>query len=688
MKELEHLQLISFEEAKKVATVDGSKCSTKGNYAEDNVLGYYLLINTWLLIIREYCQYAWSRMLDKIQADGLLATIADCQRDADVLIHGDGMLSPYARTLLTELTITGRPRSAYLFPELNIGREPKVTLLFILRYPKRFSPNSNDRIQKESLDDFIKVERENKMLQRTQSGHFTHDRGMSDYVIRSMREIISSYYDWDSLCDQIEDIDISDIEFSSGAGFDSRASLGSKLLAIYRSHPEYFPTPFGARIMDVPKTVDEDPVRYARIAAVPKSYKAARIIAMEDTYRLAFCKRVEKIFRRQDEVTHHFALEDQTVNQQYAEEGSRTGDLATLDASHGSDRISWSLFVSVFPSRYVRLITPYIATHEIVDGKVIRKEMLSTSGHTLTFRHETIVYKAIAQAASELYHCFTGGESFAWAYGDDTIIDTDAAPTAIEFFEAVGMKINVDKSFYSRKNLYRESCGQEYRNGVVMTGVYFPRFPIKGTRTKGRITFSKDVYNDEYRGKLDDSTTMLIDLQHKILPVSYPAARLVHLVLRSALPFLTSSLVGTESPDPWDFDDLGITQRPKAYSIVTLSIGRVWTVGGKDYKILCPSLVSRQLFEIEMSDEMRSSVMEQGGNWDKYHFAPYVAYDGKEKYSDLEVAVYDMYRYQRFLKYGPEYNSELDRLLGISQRPIPISQVFGKRRMAWRKILI
>jgi hypothetical protein len=595
---------------------------------------------------------------------------------------------PLESFALREITINGRPKSLALYPEYNVGREPMATLLCLLRYPKRFSPSGNTAVQRESLQDFLDHEKRTKELQRSQSGHYTHDIGYSEYLLSWLRDEISSMYDWDKICDDIEAMSIEDIEFSSGAGFDSRASLGSKLLTIRRNHPEYFYRPFGAYVVPmVTRDIDEEE-RLAAIVAVPKSYKASRIIAMEDTYRLAFCKRVEEFFRKQDRQKHigdiRLNLEDQTINQKLAQDGSESGDLATLDASHASDLISVSLFKHIFPRRYVNLILPYLATHYVVNKKKYRKEMLSTSGHTLTFRHESIVYLATGVVASRIGRLFRGEDdngAFAWAYGDDTIVESKDAQLTMECFERIGLIINESKSFCAPVPGYRESCGEEYYKGICTTSVYYPRFPVLGTVNP--ITLKPDrLFNDSYRGKLDDSTTMLIDLQKKLFPISVTAARFVWCIVKQAHPKMTSSPYGYTCPDLWDVDDTGKIRTPKRFYPVSVNIFRTLRIGGHDVN------VKTGTEKTLISDSVEDETVVQLAKRDTYHYAPYVAYDGKASYTEAEVECYEMYKYMYFLKHGPSYSSPLDRLLGVTQPFQPISSFYGKRRMAWRLQLV
>jgi hypothetical protein len=689
MEERKILELVSMEEVRKVARIDSAMVSTSPKtYVQDNVLTYYILINTWLLMVRDYAQYGWVGLSHRIGVRGLITTIKELQVEADRIVHGFPISDSLVRALYQEVCICGKPGTVPLFDALNIGRESMATLLFLVRYPKRFSPVNADIIQTESLQDFIAMEKRTKLWQRAESSSFRHENrkgemtgvDRSRYVISHVRDCIASMYDWDQLCDQIENMDITDIKFSSGAGTDSKASLGSKLIAIWKKHPEYFYRPFGAYVVPMQTRDLDEHIRVARVQAVPKSYKAARIIAMEDTYRNAVFKRIEDFFRAQDKTRGGLNLEDQTINQEYAWYGSLDGYYSTLDASHASDLISVSLFKELFPRRYVDLVLPLIATHYEINGKRYLKQMLSTSGHTSTFRHESIVYKAIGLAASRVKRLFTYGNdetAFAWAFGDDTIVKTEDVDTVIEFFERLGLIINNDKSFTNATGGYRESCGEEYYYGLTMTSLYYPRFPIVGTTNP--ITFTSRLYNDSYRGKIDDSTTMVIDLQQKLYNVSISASRFLAAVIREAYPKMTTSLYGSPSPDVWGTDDLGKTRVPKQYQILH-GISFKQFAGYLIQQDSCPPAL------FPMESKVPDAVLAEAKR-DTYHYTPYLAYDGAE-FPESYTQLYDMYKYMTFLREGPRYNSELDRLLRVSAPYPKYSEIFGKRRMAWRYTLV
>jgi hypothetical protein len=330
------------------------------------------------------------------------------------------------------------------------------------------------------------------------------------------------------------------------------------------------------------------------------------------------------------------------------------GSLATLDASHASDLISKTLYRSIFPEWYVRVCDELFSTYHICKGKKRMMQMMSTAGHSLTFGNETIVYYAIARVATNLVERLTGDKlGVVSAYGDDVVLPTGAAETAIDLYHILGLRINVDKSFFEGN--YRESCGEEYLYGVNLTTIYYPRFPVVGKLTSKSIELGVKMYRDSYRGKIDDSTTMLIDLQKRLFTVSYNASLFLWEVLTTARPRLTTSVYGTICEDLWG----GVGIAPTA------------------------NLASRML---DKGIDIPKSVVSACES--KRHSYPSIQYSlPKNRFVSMqEERAFDAYKYYRFLKTGPTFASALDELLGVSEPPMSFSTAFGEGKLVWRYV--
>jgi hypothetical protein len=668
MYEHNTIEVFSLEEAKAVATKDARLVSSKTTYPLDNALTYYLLLNTWTLLWKNFAIHAWTRLKVQIMNDGLIPVINTMQEEAMRVVNEED-LGPWATVLYAEVR-SGNPVCDRNLFDSAIGVDDTATVLFLLRYPKRFSPVDNDLVKEETLRDFLQTENRTKMLQLKGSYGY-------HYCAKILKDYIAEMYPWDEICDKIEQIEPCTLRFSSGAATDARATLGDKVKSVVNSglHNDFQVDHFGVQLLDRPATAAPPCKRVSKVLAVPKSYKASRIIAMEDSYRNAFCQSVEDIFRAYDKRLRLINLEDQTINQKLACIGSVDGRTATLDASHASDLISKSLFCDAFPSRYVRLIMPYLPTHCDVKGVIRPLQMLSTSGHTLTFRHETIVYKGIAAVGVEYHRNITGEDyvPISHAYGDDTVVSSAAYDVVVHFFKRLGLIINEDKSYY--QGSYRESCGKDYMDGMDVTSIYYPRFPIVGRMSDKRVSLDKSIYRDTYRGKIDNSLTMLIDLQKKLFPYSYDAARLVLSVVHAAYPSVTTSVAGTVCTDMWDYVDSAKRRIPTAYRLELIGPHK-WPRFSKAVPI-GPAA--------ETLTGSNREAFERLAKLDTIHTYPQVAFRSDRSFSQKDVALYEYWKLTDFLRTGPEYDNDLDRLLGISKKPMSISEFFGDARLVLAK---
>jgi hypothetical protein len=243
-------------------------------------------------------------------------------------------------------------------------------------------------------------------------------------------------------------------------------------------------------------------------------------------------------------------------------------------------------------------------------------------------------------------------------YGDDVVISSQAAQTAKEFYSLLGLKINDDKSFIDGP--YRESCGEEYYNGINLTSAYYPRFPVVGKMSSEKISLGVDLYRDSYRGKIDDSTTMLIDLQKKLYQISYNASLFLWDVIKAARPKLTTSVYGTVCSDLWGAMELGVP-----FNLAERTQERVQRESDKDFRL-------------------PSSVVSACATQKHYYASVQYTHADINFISVQAERTFDIYKYQNFLKTGPTYATPLDELLGVSEPPISFSQYSGMARLVWR----
>jgi hypothetical protein len=635
------MEVLTRDEAARVATLDSDVSCNPAQYVRNNILAYYVAINTLYYQIESVDKWCALSVLEYIKRNGLLPTIKELDSDSLALVQGQECSSQIGQ--LIDASVTGHMGTYYaLDGGKNFFRDHLATKLQLMRYLKRFSPSNADKIQDASYSSFLANENRTKLLQRKE---------YPTWLTSAIAEEISEVVDWDQVVREIDNISLYDFKVPSGSVFEGNLTFGQKIDKLSSSHPEWFKAPFGLPYVWPSYSEDSD-IGACRVQAVPKSYKAARIIAMEPLSRQSKAGIVADILARH--LPSNLDIRDQGRNQQLAQQGSLGRmPLATLDASNASDLISKTLWRQVFPYEFVRRVDELLSKYTICKGVKRPMQMMSTSGHALTFILETLVYYGIAAAA---VHCVLGAgvcvPFIISVYGDDVILPSAAAVTATQFYAMVGLKINESKSYWDGP--YRESCGEEYYNGINISSTYFPRFPVVGVASKSKIDFGVRMYRDTYRGKIDDCTTMLVDLQKRLFGVSQSASMFLWQVIKAARPRITSSKYGTVCNDCWAATSIGIHVNPAK---------RMNDREG----INIPSIV------------VDSCATEKHSYASLQYKLPLPF--GEDYYCSR---AFEIYKYQMFLKTGPTYASKLDELLGVSERPMSVSSAYGTGRLVWR----
>lgn len=162
-------------------------------------------------------------------------------------------------------------------------------------------------------------------------------------------------------------------------------------------------------------------------------------------------------------------LNDQRVNQEWAEIGSYTGLVATVDLSAASDSISLRM-LQYFPRRWQEYFTCLRDTHVKATENGPRRQlaMIAGMGNGFIFELESALFWAFSMAVTSYLNLDTSCVS---VYGDDIIIPTQATELLRDFLLYNGFLLNEEKSFWGR-DPFRESCGKHYHNGVDVTPVY------------------------------------------------------------------------------------------------------------------------------------------------------------------------------------------------------------------------
>jgi hypothetical protein len=215
-----------------------------------------------------------------------------------------------------------------------------------------------------------------------------------------------------------------------------------------------------------------------RVITVPKTLKTPRVIAIEPT-AMQYCQQALKrsllsALKEDDFLSRIIGFDDQTPNQRMARSGSLSGDLATLDLSEASDRVS---------NQHVRaLFEDWHHLHDAVQScrsrkaevpghGVIRLAKFASMGSALCFPVEAMVFTTLIflgierelssplsrQQLIKLY----GGK--VRVFGDDLIVPRDHVLSVVDELGTFGYRVNAGKSYWTGR--FRESCGREYYDG-------------------------------------------------------------------------------------------------------------------------------------------------------------------------------------------------------------------------------
>lgn len=241
---------------------------------------------------------------------------------------------------------------------------------------------------------------------------------------------------------------------------------------------------------------DELPVR---VVSVPKTMKTSRIISVEPTAmqyaQQLTAKRLVRSLQRVG-LYRHLNFRDQRPNQDAAYRGSIGQGLATVDLSEASDRVSVKLVSTVFrhSPNLLRHLYGCRSTRAVMqDGRLVHLRKYASMGSALTFPVEAICFLMLCLAAvcderkvfdrlgrPKSLRAFENARKDLLVFGDDLIVPEDCIVKVKAYLEAFGLKVNERKTFF--RGGFRESCGHDYFNGVLVTPVYLRQDPPRSLR--------------------------------------------------------------------------------------------------------------------------------------------------------------------------------------------------------------
>lgn len=613
----------------------------------DDIETYYIVLNTWFGIIQDAAASFSFDFKGVVMRNGLIPIIKQFSEDSDILTGaGDGNLSSPAIALISE-----------------VGPEREQLILEILRYPKRLTLNYAPDLKEESLKAFIANENLVKLSSRRElrSPIDSRIKELLAGALQPAKRALTS-------AKAVGAAPHCDLRFfSDGVAYKAATKL-SKIRSVLNNAPGVFPFEYftyGNPGFIFRYGKYREPVNTAYVTAVPKSYKACRIIAVEEAHRQYLMSGIYRVVS--DTITRphraqtranlmkpsavsddlsEIPLFDQWVNQELARIGSIDGSYATLDMSNASDLISKVFFRSYFPDWFVKVVDPLLPTHYVIDGDTRLMHQCATAGCQLTFVIESLTYWAISRAACE-YAATVVGDTAPFSisvYGDDIIIPTKYAETCIDFLVHYRLKVNTTKSFYSPDHLYRESCGAEYYKGLHLDSRYFPRKALHfcwktrgdGVKTMRAITGPET----------SESLESIVSLQKRVFGVSRTAARFLASYVRDFYPSFTSSDPGSTCSDLWE----------------TFPVSK---------QVLAP--VQPGTYEVSTAPWYALREL---------HWSPENTFHDDGKGHKL----LDEYYYYLYLKEGPMYMDPLMRLLGVTSSRVDYSRDNSQPEHTWRRL--
>jgi hypothetical protein len=283
-----------------------------------------------------------------------------------------------------------------------------------------------------------------------------------------------------------------------------------------------------------------------KVITVPKTLKTPRIIGIEPTVMQYMQQSILPILldalqpsnglhARDDFLAHVIGFNDQSPNQRLALEGSLKQELATLDLSEASDRVSCRLVEEMLRD-WPHLSKAVFATRSTkadVPGHGVQTlSKFASMGSALCFPIEAMVFTTLIFLGIEkaLNTPFTRKSLKRFkgkvrVYGDDIIVPVEYVQTVVDSLESYGFKVNSRKSFWTGK--FRESCGKEYYDGqdvsIVKVRAMFPAHRSDATGVISLIAFRNQLYFAGYWATvqwLDDEIRRVIKHFPVVLPSS------------------------------------------------------------------------------------------------------------------------------------------------------------------------
>jgi hypothetical protein len=224
---------------------------------------------------------------------------------------------------------------------------------------------------------------------------------------------------------------------------------------------------------------DPELVEGSKLSFVPKNRDTMRSICVEPSLNMYYQLGLGRLLEKRLAAYSGICLDSQPdLNRELARLGSINSTYCTIDLASASDTISWSLVKAIFPEQFSKLLGKLRCGSTFYKGKKIALHMVSTMGNGFTFPLQTILFLACVLAVYKQYGkpiVFPKGGALGnlGVFGDDIICLAEMYRPVTRLLGLLGFTVNAAKSFH--EGPFRESCGEDYFNGVNIRGVYVER---------------------------------------------------------------------------------------------------------------------------------------------------------------------------------------------------------------------
>lgn len=221
----------------------------------------------------------------------------------------------------------------------------------------------------------------------------------------------------------------------------------------------------------------------ASLTDVPKTLRGPRLITVEQTAHQFIQGGLMRWMRSSMHRILHSCVDftSQEPSKALALEASLTGDLATVDLSAASDRLScWTVERAIKNSNLLSALNACRSKEISLDKYglgTLTPRKFAGMGSAVTFPVQSLIYACCCIAAVMITDktklSYAGIKSCARkvrVFGDDLILPTSAVGNLVKILEFLELKVNMSKTHVG--GLFRESCGIDAYNGYVVNPTY------------------------------------------------------------------------------------------------------------------------------------------------------------------------------------------------------------------------